>query len=127
MKELIKFNFIPFHFVNQEDSVYAGGIFYVDIQFPQDYPFKPPKVISFYFFLIYLFFFYLILKIKKIKFNTKIYHPNINERGFLSIPVLSSSWSPALSISKGFILFYKFINPNITIKNSFNYSCNVIM
>lgn len=60
------------------DSPYHGGVFYLHINFPQDYPYKPPKI----------------------KFNTKIYHPNINSGGGICLDILKDQWSPALTISK---------------------------
>jgi len=60
------------------DSPYDGGVFFLDITFPQDYPFKPPKV----------------------KFNTKIYHCNVNDNGGICLDILKDNWSPALTISK---------------------------
>lgn len=61
-----------------EGSPYEGGIFILDIDFPSDYPFKPPKII----------------------FKTKIYHCNINYQGFICLDILKEKWSPALTISK---------------------------
>ena len=60
------------------DSPYTGGVFFLLINFPTDYPFKPPKV----------------------KFLTKIYHPNINDQGGICLDILKDQWSPALTISK---------------------------
>ena len=60
------------------DSPYAGGVFFVMIHFPPDYPFKPPKV----------------------QFQTKVYHPNINSQGSICLDILKEQWSPALTISK---------------------------
>jgi ubiquitin-conjugating enzyme E2 D/E len=64
--------------VGPSDSPYAGGVFNLVIQFPPDYPFKPPKV----------------------QFTTKIYHPNINSQGGICLDILKDQWSPALSITK---------------------------
>ncbi|KAI5963986.1 SPT7 [Candida margitis] len=60
------------------DSPYAGGVFFLSIHFPTDYPFKPPKI----------------------AFTTKIYHPNINSNGNICLDILKDQWSPALTISK---------------------------
>jgi ubiquitin-conjugating enzyme E2 D len=65
--------------VGPEDTPYHGGIFNLSILFPPDYPFKPPKI----------------------KFTTKILHPNINGSGNICLDILQGrQWSPALTISK---------------------------
>uniref|UniRef100_A0A8D3CR18 E2 ubiquitin-conjugating enzyme n=1 Tax=Scophthalmus maximus TaxID=52904 RepID=A0A8D3CR18_SCOMX len=60
------------------DSPYHGGLFFLSVHFPTDYPFKPPKV----------------------AFTTKIYHPNINSNGSICLDILRTQWSPALTVSK---------------------------
>jgi ubiquitin-protein ligase len=60
------------------DSPFSGGVFFVSIHFPPDYPFKPPKV----------------------SFQTKVYHPNVNSQGSICLDILKEQWSPALTISK---------------------------
>ena len=71
-----------FHFqatiMGPPGTPYAGGVFFLDVIYPIDYPFKPPTI----------------------KFISKIYHCNINsENGAISLDILTDQWSPSLSIS----------------------------
>jgi ubiquitin-conjugating enzyme E2 D/E len=75
------------------DSPYSGGVFNLSIEFPVDYPFKPPRIM----------------------FLTKIYHPNINTSGFICLDILKTNWSPALTISKALLSILSMLtdpNPN---------------
>ena len=64
--------------IGPEKTPYENGVFYLDLMFPDGYPFKPPKV----------------------KFETKIFHPNINKYGNICLDILSQNWSPALTVCK---------------------------
>ena len=58
-------------------SPYEGGVFNIDLAFPAEYPFKPPKV----------------------KFLTKIYHPNIKTgTGEICKDLLSENWGPTMNV-----------------------------
>ena len=60
------------------DTPYQGGVFFLDIRFPKDYPFNPPKC----------------------TLTTKIYHPNINNDGDICLDILKDQWFPGFTIDK---------------------------
>ncbi|KAF8073369.1 ubiquitin-conjugating enzyme/RWD-like protein [Lyophyllum atratum] len=76
----------PFHlkgsFPGPEGTPYQGGHFEVDIVIPDSYPFQPVKM----------------------KFITKVYHPNISSAsGAICLDILKDAWSPVLTLKSTLI------------------------
>merc|ERR1719461_1453673 len=60
-----------------DDSEFEGGTFKLNLSFTEDYPNKAPKV----------------------KFITKMFHPNIYANGAICLDILQHNWSPIYDIS----------------------------
>jgi ubiquitin-protein ligase len=78
---------------------YEGGRFLLEINIPTDYPFKPPKM----------------------KFITKIFHPNIDNLGRICHQLFADNWSPALTIEKLIKTILSMMldpKPDITLKSN---------
>lgn len=67
------------YIIGPNNTPYEGGKFYFSIKISQEYPFKAPKV----------------------KFETKIYHPNVSRAtGHLSCKFLANYWTPMITLTK---------------------------
>lgn len=56
-----------------EKPPYNKGAFRIEISFPEQYPFMPPKIL----------------------FKTKIYHPNVDEKGEVCLSIITAdNWKP---------------------------------
>jgi len=76
-----------------EKTPYEKGVFKLEIDIPTDYPFKPPKV----------------------KFLTKIYHPNVKSDGSFCTDILTTDgWSPQIKITQVLLTIKQIlVEPNV--------------
>ncbi|CAJ0923250.1 unnamed protein product, partial [Mesorhabditis belari] len=75
--------------LHPDKEPYSKGAFRVQIDFPADYPFKPPKL----------------------TFLTKIYHPNIDEQGQICLGIVHpDNWKPATRTEQVLMALLQLIN-----------------
>lgn len=63
--------------IGPEDTAYEGIKYIVSLKLGKDYPLKAPTV----------------------KFVSKIFHPNVGQKGSICLDILQNKWSPAMSIA----------------------------
>ena len=59
-----------------EDTPYAGGTFLISLSFGESYPEQPPKG----------------------TFKTKIFHPNVSEKGEICVNALKRDWNSSITV-----------------------------
>lgn len=76
-----------------DGSPYKGIKYNLTINFPTEFPFKPPNIV----------------------FKDRVFHPNISLDGVICLDILKDQWSPALSIYKVLLSIVSLLecpNPN---------------
>ncbi|KAL2923371.1 Ubiquitin-conjugating enzyme E2 D3 [Bienertia sinuspersici] len=85
--------------IGPSNTPFDGGIFFLSIHIPHNYPFKPPKI----------------------KFQTKVFHPNVSRDGTIKMDILSNNWTPLLTIDKILLAICSFLQDPIHGQDSCNF------
>lgn len=73
----LMWNLLKGQIVGPPDTPYEGGVFQLEIKIPTSYPFEPPKV----------------------RFMTKVWHPNISSAtGAICLDILKDQWVATLTL-----------------------------
>ncbi len=64
-----------------EGTPYSGLIYKLKIEFPNNYPFAPPKM----------------------KFTNGMFHPNVDHDGNICLDILKDKWTPVLNVTKALL------------------------
>jgi ubiquitin-conjugating enzyme E2 A len=59
-----------------QETPWEGGVFTVELTFPQSYPIEPPSA----------------------RFKTQVFHPNVYADGRVCVDVLQNKWSPVSDV-----------------------------
>ena len=79
-------------FEGPPDTPYEGGIFFLESRSHMDHPWKPCKL----------------------RFLTRIYHPNIDSRGNICMDLLGDQWHPAITVRQLLVSLVSLLNdPNL--------------
>ena len=77
----------------KEGTDWQGGVYKVKMEFPEEYPSKPPKC----------------------KFEPPLFHPNVYPSGTICLDILNedAAWKPAITIKQALIAIQDLLtNPN---------------
>jgi ubiquitin-protein ligase len=64
-----------------EGTPYNGLIYKLKVEFPNNYPFAPPKL----------------------QFLNGMFHPNVDQQGNICLDILKDKWSPVLNVTKALL------------------------
>jgi len=79
-------------FKGPEGTPYEGGVFRVEIKFPDNYPFSAPQIV----------------------FLNKVFHPNIYMNGKICLDILGGQWTPVMNVQIALLSLISLLDdPNI--------------